>query len=178
MSIQCVTLKHQQNGAVLVVGLILLAVLVLIGITAVNFTSLSEKLTGNQRNQEIALQAAESALIDAELWLKNLTNVPVAISTCSTPPCDVYTLGTFTDLNLKDHSWWMANGSLFSAHLDEVYTQPVYLIEEHSFIPYELDPDARSKGEGYYYYKITARGTGGNDTTARVVQSVYTIQYK
>lgn len=173
------TIPHSpQQGAVLVVGLIILSVMVVIGITAVNFTSLGEKLTGNQRNQELALQAAESALVDAESWLTAQLEVPEAIQTCASPPCDLYTLGSFTNLNLKGHSWWQTNGSPFSGQLDGVNSQPAYIIQEHAFVPYELTPDARSKGEGYYYYKITARGTGGNDTAARTVESVYTVQYK
>lgn len=171
-------LRKNQAGAVLVMGLIILSVLVMIGVTAVNFTSLGEKLTGNQRNQELALQAAESALTDAEQFLKGQTSVIEAVNSCASPPCDVFTLGTYTNLHLKNASWWQTNAQLFSGTLDEVQSQPYSFVEQFSFIPYELDPDARAKGEGYYYYQITSRGTGGNDNAVRMIQSIYTVQYK
>lgn len=176
---RAIKLNHfNQQGAILVVGLIILSVLVMIGITAVNFTSLGEKLTGNQRNQELAIQAAESALVDAEQWLTAQVNVPQEVSSCTTLPCDVFSLGVYSNIHQNNASWWQTNGKAFSGTIDGVASQPYSMTEQYSFIPYELDPDARSKGEGYYYYQITSRGTGGNDTAVRTLRSIYTVQYK
>jgi type IV pilus assembly protein PilX len=60
--------KH-QTGAVLVISLFILVVITLIGITAINTTTLEEKMTGNMRDHDLAFQAAESALRDAEINL-------------------------------------------------------------------------------------------------------------
>jgi type IV pilus assembly protein PilX len=58
--------KH-QTGAVLVISLFILVLITLIGVTAIQTTTLEEKMTGNMRDHDIAFQAAESALRDAEM---------------------------------------------------------------------------------------------------------------
>ncbi len=169
---------HRQSGAVLVVGLIILSVLIMIGVTAINSSSIGEKLTANQRNKELSLQASQSALIDGEQWLVSQTQAPISATTCALPPCNVFATGVYSNLHLKTSSWWSTNARLFSGNIYQVTSQPQYLLEQFNFIPYELSPEARSKGEGYYYYQVTARGAGGNDQATSIVQSIYTVQFK
>lgn len=52
----------RQRGAVLIVSLILLVVLTLLGVTAMNSTSLDEKMAANNQQTTRAFQAAESGL--------------------------------------------------------------------------------------------------------------------
>jgi Tfp pilus assembly protein PilX len=54
--------SRHQRGAALIVGLIMLLLLTLIGVAGMRDTLLQEKMAGNMRDREIALQAAESAL--------------------------------------------------------------------------------------------------------------------
>ncbi|MCX7100437.1 MAG: PilX N-terminal domain-containing pilus assembly protein, partial [Methylobacter sp.] len=54
-----------QSGAVLIISLIMLLLLTLIGTTAMQTSTLEEKMAGNLRDRDIAFQAAESALRDA-----------------------------------------------------------------------------------------------------------------
>lgn len=51
---------------VLITGLIFLAVLTIIGITAARMSTLEERMSGNLRDRAVAMQAAEMALRDAE----------------------------------------------------------------------------------------------------------------
>jgi Tfp pilus assembly protein PilX len=51
-----------QRGAVLIVGLVILLVITLLGITGQQHTVLQERMAGNMRQDNIALQAAEAAL--------------------------------------------------------------------------------------------------------------------
>jgi len=60
---------NKQKGVVLVVSLIMLLLLTLIGITGVQVTSMEEKMAGNVRDQNIAFQAAESTLKEAETFI-------------------------------------------------------------------------------------------------------------
>ena len=62
---------RRQNGAVLIVSLIMLLLLTLIGVTAMQTNGLEEKMAGNMLDRNIALQAAESALRDAERDISN-----------------------------------------------------------------------------------------------------------
>ena len=51
---------QKQSGAILMVGLLILVVLTIIGISAINSSILGEKITGNQRDKDLSFQAAES----------------------------------------------------------------------------------------------------------------------
>lgn len=53
---------QRQRGAALVVGLILLVVVTLVGVGAMQTTTLQEKMAGNLRDSNLSFQAAEAAL--------------------------------------------------------------------------------------------------------------------
>ena len=57
---------NRQSGLALIIGLVMLLLLTLIMLSAVRVTILEEKMAGNLHNQNIAFQAAESALREAE----------------------------------------------------------------------------------------------------------------
>lgn len=63
-------LRCPQTGAVLPISLVMLLLLTLIGVTGSQVTGLEEKMAGNMRDKNIAFQAAESALRDAELDIR------------------------------------------------------------------------------------------------------------
>lgn len=59
----------RQSGAALVVGLVLLVVITLVGVGAMQTTTLQEKMAGNLRDSNLAFQASEAALRDCEAVL-------------------------------------------------------------------------------------------------------------
>lgn len=61
-----------QSGVVLAISLIMLLLLTLIGFSALQSTGLEEKMAGNMRDRNLAFQAAEAALRDAEGDIKNV----------------------------------------------------------------------------------------------------------
>jgi Tfp pilus assembly protein PilX len=71
---------QRQTGVVLVISLILLLALTLIGVTGSNVTGLEEKMAGNNKDVNLAFQAAESALRFAE------ANLSAARPTATTTP--------------------------------------------------------------------------------------------
>ncbi len=166
-----------QRGVVLITGLIFLLVLTLIGISTMGASTLTEKMTQNFRDTSTAFVAAEAALSDGESWLNAQTTPSVMVTTCSTPPCNVWVYNATTNFTQLSDSWWQTQGRTFSSSLYGVAAQPVYVMEEYSFVPYELSPDALSKGRGYYYYRVTARGIGATNTSRAYIQSMYATQY-
>ncbi len=62
-----------QRGAALIVGLIMLLLMTMVGVAGMRDTLLQEKMAGNMRDREMALQAAESALRAAEISLNGAT---------------------------------------------------------------------------------------------------------
>jgi type IV pilus assembly protein PilX len=57
---------HTQRGAILIVALIMLLLLTIIGLSSMRGTSLQESMTGNMRDSNLSLQAAEAALRKGE----------------------------------------------------------------------------------------------------------------
>jgi len=57
----------REQGAVLAIGLIILVVMTLLGVTAMTTTSLENKMAGNLKDWNLAQQAAEAGLRDGEI---------------------------------------------------------------------------------------------------------------
>ena len=63
-----------RRDSILFVGLILLFILSLIGITSMRTTTQQERMSGNLRHRTVAFQAAELALAAAEkIYFRNLS---------------------------------------------------------------------------------------------------------
>ncbi len=57
--------RARESGAVLIVSMIILVILTLLGVTAMNTTSLQERIASNTQEQVHAFQAAETGLNQA-----------------------------------------------------------------------------------------------------------------
>lgn len=174
-------LVGRQGGAALVVSLLLLLVMTLLGLGASQSTRLQERMAGNQRDQEVALQAAEAALRGAEQILSPEREF---LNLCENPgaSCDAYMERTFVtpdgtalDLASQADSWWERWGKEyeFADQLEEVATPPELVIEY-----YDRVRDVKTRGNPAAniereFYTVTARSTGQSDTAKAVVQSSY-----
>ncbi len=85
--------RDHQQGIALVVGLIFLLLMTLIGVTAIQTTSLDERMAGNVRDRNLAFQAAEAALRDAEQDIRGIGDTP-------RDPAISGTTDFFTDCNM------------------------------------------------------------------------------
>lgn len=167
-----------QQGMALIMAIVFLVILTVLGITAMNSSVLSEKMTQNMKDMTGAFQAAESALGDGEMWLGNSTSVPLPVSTCTSPPCRVWTLNSLgSTLNQQTTTWWQSNAQTYSALIPNAAIQPMYIIELFNFVPYDLSPNSLATGKGYYYYRVTARGIGSTQNAVANVQSIYATKF-
>ena len=57
-------LNYKQQGVVLVIGLLMLLVMTMVGVTAMSGTTMNERMTANHQFQTLSFQAAESAIHD------------------------------------------------------------------------------------------------------------------
>ncbi len=73
MSVRGAFTMSRQQGAALLVSLILLVVLSLLGVAAMQSSQIQERLSGAYRNKVSAFQAAEAALRAAEEELEKVT---------------------------------------------------------------------------------------------------------
>src|SRR6266705_766926 len=69
-------IDDRQLGVALVIALVFLLLLTILGITAMSTTSLEEKMAGNVKDRNSALQSAEIALVTGENWVANLLDKP------------------------------------------------------------------------------------------------------
>lgn len=168
---------QKQNGSALIIGLILIAVMTLIGVSALNISTQGEILTANQRNVDIALQATESAIREAERWVNSQITRPAEVSVCTTNPCNVWQANVLPSLASQSTSYWQTGARTYSGTIASASAQPRYFIEYYNFIPYELDPSVASYGSGYHLYKITAKGFGGTSTSSSMIESIYSTNY-
>src|SRR3984957_7406091 len=63
--------RSAQRGVVLISSLLLLLVVTIIELSMFRSFGIQEKIAGNMREKQRALQAAESAQVYAEVWLTN-----------------------------------------------------------------------------------------------------------
>ena len=148
------TRPMRQRGAVLIIGLIFLLVITLIGITAMQRTTLDTKITGNYRSYTIAFEGTESALSGGESRLRLANTRPRIGNNQNTVNLTIWSLGNpfnnCTGNNQVNAAWWFscpfswwqdqvnASPSTAYAFPNPLFTlggnqsQPMYLIEQLS----------------------------------------------
>lgn len=162
MKKQCIA-KHQR-GASLLIALVFLVIMAMLGVTVANVTTLQERMAGNTRDRDLALQAAELALRDAEKRLEDLVFRGGAL--------------TYVATNANDDAFWQTcfEGSagpcavkytpttpLPTDGSGAVASQPQYVVERK--------PDIGATE----IYRVTARGFGGSATSVVIIQAEYAI---
>ena len=181
--------RRRQSGAVLVVGLIFLMVLSLLGVTVIQSGILEERMAGNMRDWNVAFQAAEAALRDAELdvrggritgaagFVDGCGSAGVSLGLClpgtSAPVWDPSVVDLSDSASTVKYVTYGAKTS--AAALTGVATQPRYIIEalpNQRNISISNDNSGQAK-VGRYLYRITARGYGAAITSKVTLQSVY-----
>lgn len=148
-----------QGGAVLVIALIFLVILTLLGTIAASVTSLEERMAGNTRDRDLAFEAAEAALRDAEYRLGN----DVGGVTAAQFRASATTLVTTT---ANDMAYWngqdWTTATAISQSLNQVSQQPRFFLRR------------RAAAGTTEFYRVTARGIGGSANAVVILQAEYT----
>jgi len=177
----------RQQGVALVVSLIILLLTTIIGVTAMQGTTMEDRMATNMVDRNLAFEAAEAALRDAESWLMAQTVNPGATSDGSS---GVWTsgapflLGDGDDTNDRNASTidWANDGNVYGSltgagTVSGVAAQPLYLIEEYDFIPDDASTETLSLGRGFFYYRVTTRATGGSASAQVTLQMMFRKRY-
>jgi len=166
---------HRQAGAVLIVSLLMLLIMTLLGITAMNSTTLEEKMAGNMRDRNTAMQASEAALKAAEAALDALTNKPNEVTSCHAASC-AWVRGSVPDLANQSASWWASNGVEYGSagvvDIAGVATDPRVVVEVQADLPDTFD-DGQGTSTGVKFYRVTARATGATDDAQVILQTTH-----
>lgn len=195
--------QSPQSGFILFTAVVFLAVLTIIVLSLFNVTTSEEKIARNFRDANLAMQAAEAALRDAEIrvagtykWpLKPLTSTQFSGS-CDKGLCD----GRFrlsTDPQIDQVDFWDTTGvGAKSAKIGSGSTvdtrtgtppisgipdapllgrdyQPRYIVELLPASTVGGNPDDAADTSHQFVVRITAQGRGRFPNTRVVLQEIY-----
>lgn len=190
-----------QRGASLVVSLLMLVAVLLLGISVAQIALQGEKASRNDRDRQIAFQAAEAALMDAEMDIENsaasnsrsalfsenpvLTNF---IDGCNAGdgnanlglcmPASPGTKAVWQSIDFTDDNATSTKSVPFGKFTGQTLQTGSGLLPSKPprYIIEVLN--YRAAGEdassaGSYFYRITATGFGARETTQSVLQTFY-----
>lgn len=173
----------RQEGASLIISLILLAVLALVGYSAMNTSLLEGRMASHQQDRERAMQAAEIALRDAQTYLlNNISGLAGFSQTCTNGLCYNGPLGYGTNPPtgmtnpvwetsglMDDDAKTITHGEITGATaIPGVAAQPRYIIEGFlKWPPGEAVPTP--------YYRIVVRAQGARANTVVWLQEIFRL---
>jgi type IV pilus assembly protein PilX len=154
---------RQQRGASLLMALIFLVVMAMLSVTLANVTTLEERMAGNTRDRDLALQAAEAALRDAEVRL-------------GVPAFRAGPFPAFNALNANDAAFWetcfTTPAAPCLAPLVPATLMPTVgegaVAEQPRFVVETKPPVGPTE-----IFRVTARGVGGSTDTVVVLQAEF-----
>lgn len=171
-------------------SILFLLLLTLIGVTSMNTSVLQERMAGNIRDIEVALQAGETSLRYGESQMAPFEANPQSVCTEFDPlfpgpgiidPNGFWPTGS-VQLNLP--SWWTANGIDLqqdgsTKQVPEAWEDPRHVVEKLERVfesASSLDQDAYGSVPSTVFLRITARGIGATGATESILRSVFRLQ--
>lgn len=174
--------RAAQRGAALVISMLILIVLTIIGVSAMQSTTIEERMARNMRDKAVAFQAGELALTAGENWIDTQLTRPIPVGTCAAPPCDVWDVD---DINpgvapwwqnkLHDQAFWQAQARSFTGPVSGVENAPRFVVEEQVFARDNLTIGT-GPITGKTYYRVTSRGATGAPTAGATDRAQVVIQ--
>ena len=163
-------LRQRQQGAVLIVALVLLLVLTVLGTAGIQDTIITERMAGNQRDLALSFETAE---LELRRWEKRMDEAPVVFSAT----VHGYEVTDVTISVDPDDNTNYADSTVSTSELSTyVDTLPRYFLERLPEIPL---PDSsivqgfQEKPPVLQYYRVTAKGFGVTPSTESILQSTF-----
>jgi type IV pilus assembly protein PilX len=180
-----------QRGLSLITTLLFMVAALMLGVSVLSVNVMQERTIGNTKDRDLALQAAEAALRDAERDLVTSGSGFVFTEACTgglcVPPSQ---RATPTSLPVEQVVDWSddtkvrkygqyTGGGKFPGVPDTDAAKPRYVIEKvgnlgmpsGESMKLGLAPTATGTG-----YRITARAVGARPETVVILQSMYTVR--
>jgi type IV pilus assembly protein PilX len=165
-------IRNNENGAVLITGLMILLIMTLVGIAAMNNSSLQEVMSRNQTGRNIAFHSAEAVLREAEDFLDGATLPSFTGTNSSYVSSGLYQ----EEMDLAAMSWDATDSVAYSGTTSVAVAAPRYIIEELAEVDNESGSDSLVAGTEVatsMVYRVTARGVGLQNTTVVILQTTY-----
>lgn len=170
----------RQKGAALIVTVLLMMVISLLALTAMTRNNLDERMAFNQRDRQVALQAAEAALREAEAAVSaNFGKVLDESFFFGKDACADASGWCYP--KAEQHNWTSLNAAAWTAgkstialnaanSMTGVSAQPRYVVEFHG--AEHAEPGMPCVGR----FLITARAQGRNANSTVMLQSHYRLR--
>lgn len=153
--------SNRQAGVALVVGMILLLVLTLVGLTGMRAAVMEERMAGHYRDRDLALQAAEAALRAAESFI---VQQPISEGAGGVYDGSQGLLSRSDgDPDYVSMEWTASNSQ--EVEFPRVAENPRYIIK--------MLNKTTTAGTTVTVFRITSVGYGRNAATRVFVQSTY-----
>ena len=174
---------RKQKGVTLFTALIFLVMLSLLGVNVAQMSGMEERMSGNSRSRDLAFQAAEAALKHVEQNLAAVENIRTSIPTnppsttdgtvvgpglrninvCLPNSADYWNGNGAKDCNgaTQQYSWSSATARTPSHSLNQVASQPMYVVERL--------PNVGTTEN----YRATAHGVGGDSSAVVILQAMF-----
>ncbi len=163
-------MPRRERGAVMVVSLIFLLIVTLIAVGSVRDTVLQEKMAGNSRDRNVAFQAAESGVREAEQFIEGVTSLGDFGDTAG-----LYGRTDVEPVYWEDATWSDSSQHAVAAMSYGSYEPPRYVVKHVTDIMSDegamnMSGYGDNKGTGTVtVFRVTVRGTGGNAESAEVI---------
>jgi type IV pilus assembly protein PilX len=170
--------SHRQDGAALVVSLILLLVMTVIGVGSMGVAVTEIKMATTMQQEEVALRRAERTLLIAENAIETIVNASTPYEfTTAGDAYYVYDPNDAVDPRSADWSGISSMAGPVSTPSDNLDNDDAYITEYQGsrVIPGEAEPgspDAPVSGGLAYIFRNTTRSASGKNAV-RIVESVY-----
>ena len=162
-----------QRGAVLVVGLVFLALLTLIGVTAYSVATQEERMAGSARDRLVAMEAAEAALRDCEGHVGAAT-LPT-FSADGSDDAGMYNQPAAGARMKSETINWSTDNSRRVGGVSGVADDPRCIVQrmtQTSAGRTSLRAELPTR-DWVFVYEVTARAVGANRNTTVVLQSTF-----
>jgi type IV pilus assembly protein PilX len=165
--------KKTNQGFTLIVGLVFLLMMILIGITAIQTSSLEERMAGNMRDRSLALQSAEMALRAGENDAYTRSTADFASGQAG-----LYDFANNPHPSPDDpadpNSWGTGTYKSLTFTTPGIASTPMYWIElsrNVKIVSTDISTGTSGSTGDAQILTITAKSTGGSGTAAVVVRS-------
>ena len=161
-----------QKGTALLISLIILVIMTILGLSAMSNTVLESKMATNAQQRQIAYQAAEKALRDAETWLATNINTDVDVVANFSDSGALYHSRSYGSLkHLQNTTNWTDASSVQALGLSNVGgNNPRYIIEYIGRV--QRAPVEMGARDGRFHaFKITAMGYGADPSATYLLSS-------
>jgi len=149
--------RHSESGVALIASLVILLIITLFGLSSMRSAGLQERMSGNQYDKNLVLEAAEAALREGEAVAAAPLTIP---ATCSNGLCPILPAGS-TDrwLDPTFTAWRTAKS------INDKLVSSQFIIEDMGVQPVDGTCHFQTPVEPTCLiplYRVTARATATN----------------